>query len=212
MRAQSPSFPSAPVEVYAPPARFTIEQYHAMVEANILTEDTRVELLAGQIVAQMPINPPHAATLRRLNKLLTKRLSDTGYECFRENPLSLSTDSEPQPDLFVVTERDDDYETSHPTPTDVRLIAEVADSSLKHDREGKMPLYAAAGIGEYWIVNLVDRQLERYTEPVPEIRAVGRPATYARSEVFADGERFDHATYGTIVVGELLPALPPAGA
>ena len=205
MRAQFPSFPLAPVEVLTPPARFTIEQYHAMVEANILTEDTRVELLAGQIVSQMPINPPHAATLRRLNKLLTRRLSDAGHECFKENPLSLSSDSEPQPDLFVVTERDDDYETAHPTPADVHLVVEIADSSLKHDREGKMPLYAAAGIREYWIVNLVDRQLERYTEPTPEVPAIGRLATYARSEVFADGEQLTHPVYGTIVVADLLP-------
>ena len=212
MRAQPPSFPSAPVEVYAPPARFTIEQYHAMVEANILTEDTRVELLAGQIVAQRPINPPHAAAIDRLRRTLTRKLDEERSLVRTENPVVLSEASEPQPDGMVLRRREDDYAYAHPTPADVRLVVEVADSSLKHDREGKMPLYAAAGIREYWIVNLVDRQLERYTEPVPEIRAVGRPATYARSEVFADGERFDHATYGTIVVGELLPALPPAGA
>ena len=212
MRAQPPSFPSAPVQVYAPPARFTIEQYHAMVEANILTEDTRVELLAGQIVDLMPTNPPHAAAIDRLRRTLTRELDDGKYLVRTENPVVLSKASQPQPDGMVLGRRDDDYAYAHPTPAHVYLIVEVADSSLKHDREGKMPLYAAAGIKEYWIVNLVDRQLERYTEPTPEIPAIGRAATYARSEVFPDGGQLDHPAYGAIAVGDLLPTPPPAQA
>ena len=180
-----------------------------MVEANILTENDRVELLAGQIVEQVPINPPHAATVRRLQRTFTRVLADGEFDYRTENPITLPGNSEPEPDFCIVRWRDDDYATAHPGAPDIALVIEVADTTLVRDRGSKLAIYAAAGIGEYWIFNLVDRQLERYTEPVPEIPAIGRPATYARSEVFPDGGRLEHPAFGEIVTGDLLPSLPP---
>lgn len=144
--------------------RFTVEEYHRMGEAGILREDDRVELLKGEIIQMAPIGSRHAACVSRLGDWLAKRLPDTAAVRI-QNPIRLPPRSEPEPDLVVVRRRDDFYATAHPGPGDIFLLIEVADTSLEHDRDVKLPLYAAAGIPEVWIVDLERRRVLVYRQP-----------------------------------------------
>ena len=134
--------------------RFTIDEYHRMGEAGILGDDERLELIAGHIVVREPIGSRHAGTVDRLNRLWTSRLGERAIVRV-QNPVVLPEEaSELQPDLMLLTPRADFYTASHPTPPDVLLLIEVADTSLLLDRRVKMPLYAQAGIRESWLCDL----------------------------------------------------------
>jgi len=135
-----------------------------MLEAGVLTEDDQLELLEGEIVAMSPIKPRHAGVVARLNQLLNNMLGQQAI-VNPQNPVQLGEYSEPQPDIALLTSRDDFYTASHPTPKDVLLLIEVSDTSLEFDRDTKGELYAKAGISEYWIVNLLDNRVEVYREP-----------------------------------------------
>lgn len=158
------------------PHRFTVAEYHRMAEAGILNEDSRVELIRGQIVDMAPISTPHFGMVNRLTRLLSAILAGRAVISV-QNPVRLDDGSEPQPDVAVLRFREDDYETVRPGPADVLLLIEVADSSLKEDREEKAPLYAESGIGEHWIVNLIDRVVEVHRRPeggrYAQVRRVG---------------------------------------
>ncbi len=144
---------------------FTVDEYHQMAEAGIFTEDDRVELINGEIIAMSPINSPHAAIVDRINTLFNSRLS--GRTIVRiQSPLAISEQSEPEPDVMLLVPRDDFYASAHPQPKDVYLLIEVADSSVRIDQEIKLPMYAAARVPEVWIVNLADRQVEVYRTPI----------------------------------------------
>jgi Uma2 family endonuclease len=143
--------------------QFTTTEYHRLGEAGILEESRRVELLNGNIIEISPINSPHARTVKQLNRLLSKIFGEQAIISVQE-PVQLDEHSEPEPDLAVLVYRADLYTQSHPRPSDTLLIIEVADASLEKDRQVKLPLYAAAGIPEVWIVNLPDQQIEIYTQ------------------------------------------------
>jgi hypothetical protein len=145
---------------------FTVHDYHRMLEVGILREDDRLELLEGEVVEMSPINPRHAASVKRLIRLFTSRLGDRALVDV-QNPVQLDEHSEPQPDLALLEPRPDYYAQSHPTPAEVRLLVEVVDTTLDYDREVKAPVYARAAIPELWLVNLVDGWLEVYREPSP---------------------------------------------
>lgn len=149
------------------PYRFTVEDYERMGRAGVFHEDDRVELIEGQIVEMTPIGPPHAGTVNALNRIFSRAVGDDGIVSV-QNPTILSDITEPQPDLLVLRPRDDLYRTTHPRPDDVLLLVEVADSSIAYDRSVKAPLYARAGIAEYWLVDLRSRVLEVHREPTPE--------------------------------------------
>jgi Uma2 family endonuclease len=144
--------------------RFTIEDYHRMAEAGIFTEDDRLELIDGEIFEMSPIGKYHAACVKRLNALLTETLGRRVIVS-AQDPIQLSDDSEPVPDLALLTFRPDYYAASLPRPSDTLLIIEVADTSLIFDREVKLPRYARASIPEVWIVNLRDGIIEVYSAP-----------------------------------------------
>ena len=144
--------------------RFTVADYHRMVECGILAEDDRVELLDGQVIPMTPIGSPHAGCVNRLNRLLTTALGDRATIAV-QNPAVLDAWSEPQPDLTVLKPRTDGYALRHPQPADVLLLIEVSDSSVEYDREVKLPLYAAAGVVEVWLVNLPADRIETYRDP-----------------------------------------------
>jgi Uma2 family endonuclease len=146
------------------PHRFAVAEYHRMAEAGILGEDSRVELISGQIVDMAPIGPPHHGMVIRLTRLLPGALAGRGVLSV-QNPVRLDDGSEPEPDVAVPRPRADDYATATPCPPDVPLLIEVADSSLAGDRAIKLPLYAESGIAECWIVNLVERVVEVYRQP-----------------------------------------------
>lgn len=143
----------------------TVEEYHRMSEAGILKPDDRVELLNGQLIKMSPIGTKHAACVERLGDLL--KSSVAGKAMVRtQNPILLSTYSEPEPDIAIVRHKDNYYAEQHPQPSEVFLIIEVADSSLEKDRQAKLPLYAGAQIPTYWIVKLDDQEVEVYRKPV----------------------------------------------
>lgn len=156
---------------------FTVEDFYRMLEAGILTEDDRVELIDGEIIEMSPIGSRHAASVMRLSILLTERLGRAALVNV-QNPLRLSRKTEPLPDVVVLKPRADFYGESHPGPADVLLVVEVADTALSYDRRVKLPLYARAGVPEVWIVNLPKSVVEVYTRPggetYTEIRKAGR--------------------------------------
>ena len=162
--------------------RFTLDEYHRMAEAGILQEDDRVELIRGEIVQMTPIGPDHASCVARLNHLLLGRLHGR-VVLWPQNPLIILPDSEPQPDIILLAWRDDFYRQSLPGPSDVALLVEVADSSLRYDRRVKGQLYAEAGLRDYWIVDVDGDAVEVHREPAADrfrrIERLSRPARLA---------------------------------
>jgi Uma2 family endonuclease len=147
--------------------KFTVSEYHRMLESGILAEDDRVELIEGEIVEMTPIGPRHAACVDRLNALLSSQAG--GRAIVRvQNPVRLGEQSEPQPDLTLLNFRPDFYAQSHPGPGDILLLIEVVETSAEYDRQIKVPLYARAGIREVWVVDLGADAVEVYREPAPE--------------------------------------------
>jgi hypothetical protein len=143
--------------------RFTVRQYERMVELGILTPDDRGELLEGWIVQKMTQHPPHAVAIDYVQDAL-RPLVPEGWRIRDQKPIRL-TDSVPEPDLAIVRGPLGRYLEQHPQPRDIALVIEVADASLNEDRERKGRLYARARLPIYWIVNLVDGQVEVYTRP-----------------------------------------------
>jgi len=144
--------------------RFSIDEYHQMVETGIISSIDRVELIDGEVIEMSPIGRKHAATVARLDKLWQQRLGNRVL-IWVQNPIYLSNTSEPQPDLALLKPRDDFYMSALPTPQDILLVVEVADSTISYDREVKMSLYSAAGITEAWLFDLNKQSIEAYTKP-----------------------------------------------
>ena len=144
--------------------RFTVEEYYRMGEADIFPPDVRVELVDGEIKRMPPIDPPHASIVDRLNSAL-KRLPDGSVIVRVQGPIHLDDYNEPQPDLTVMRSRDDYYGSRHPTPSDVLLAIEVADTSLRYDRDEKIPRYGRYGIPEAWLVDVQAGTITVFTEP-----------------------------------------------
>jgi Uma2 family endonuclease len=155
---------TAPVQ--APHHKLTVEDYHRMGEAGILGEDDRVELIEGELIAMSPIGCLHAGTASRVSDWLMRQLSGRAIP-WMQNPVRLSRHSEPQPDFALLRYRADYYTKSLPTAADVLLVVEIADSSVRADREVKAPLYARYGIPEYWLIDLPARNIEVYRDPDP---------------------------------------------
>jgi Uma2 family endonuclease len=170
--------------------RFSVDDYHRMVEAGILTKDDRVELLHGEIVVMAPISRRHSACVHRLldvfGGLGTRALKSV------QSPVQFE-DSEPEPDFALLERREDFYASAHPGPADVFLLVEVAVSSLAVDRGVKLPLYAASGIREFWLVDVEADAIEVHRHPDPEsrryteVRRVVRGETL-QAEAFPDFE------------------------
>jgi Uma2 family endonuclease len=151
--------------VSLPHHRFTVAEYERMAEVGLLTEDDRVELIRGEIVQMSPIGGRHIQCVNRLTRILSRSLGDRALISV-QNPLRLPPDTEPQPDLAVLQDRD--YGDTVPMATDALFVIEVADTSREYDRATKLPLYAAAGIAEAWLIDLVAARIERHTDPSPD--------------------------------------------
>jgi len=173
-----------------------------MIEAGVLTENDRVELLEGTIVPKMPHNPPHDTAVD-LAQTTIAALLPAGWRVRVQSAITLA-DSEPEPDVAVVRGPARRYARSHPRPRDIALIIEVADTTLSEDRTVKGHLYARARIPVYWIVNLQDSHIEVYTQPkAGKSPAYRQRRNFGRKElvsVFIEGR-----LVGTIPVRELLP-------
>ena len=140
---------------------FSVAEFERMGEAGVFTKDARLELIEGEIIEMSPIGSRHAACVKFLSRFLNRTVGDIALVS-TQDPIRLNDFSEPEPDLALLRLSDDFYRDAHPTPADVLLIIEVADTTLAYDRQVKMPLYAKAGIAESWIINLTEEQIEVY--------------------------------------------------
>ena len=142
---------------------FTVHDYHKMVDAGILSEDDRVELIRGEVLAMSPIGTRHNAAILRATQALVRIVGDQAIIGV-QGSIRLDEYDEPQPDVYLLRPKEDFYASAHAGPQDIFLIIEMADSSLEYDREIKMHLYAETGIPEYWIANLRDDTLIAFSD------------------------------------------------
>ena len=205
--------PSPPTPPATPPAspqadigmiwRLHVDQYHAMIQAGILTTDDPVELLEGWLVTKMPKNPRHRVVTQLTREALAQLLPPAWYADAQE-PIT-TADSEPEPDGVVVRGERRHYLDRHPGPSDLALVIEVADSSPQRDRILKKRLYAAAAIAEYWIINLIDNQIEVHTEP----SASGAQPDYQQSRIYTLADTLpvvlEGREVGRLAVQDVLP-------
>ena len=143
---------------------FSVDEYHRMLEAGVLGEDDRVELIEGEIIEMAPIGRRHAACVDKLTELLKEKLGRAAIVRV-QGPVRLNDQSEPEPDVALLRRREDFYAREMPGPADVLLIVEVADTSSRYDRAVKVPLYARAGIPELWLIDLETEEIEVHFQP-----------------------------------------------
>lgn len=146
---------------------WTVDDYHRMIETGILTQSDCVELLEGQIIEMNPQLPPHAATTQRAFRYLDRLLETVAYVRM-QLPITLKPKSEPESDITVVRIDANEYGDRHPTPDEISLIIEVADSTLLSDRQQKALIYAKARIADYWILDVNTQQVYVFREPTQE--------------------------------------------
>ena len=193
----------APVLPTEPIWRLSVERYHEMIRAGLLTDADPVELLEGWLVEKMSKNPPHATATRLLRRIL-ERLTPDDWFVDSQEPIT-TEDSEPEPDVSVVRGEPRDYQARHPGPQDASLIVEVADATLRRDRTLKLRIYARASVPVYWIVNLIDRQIEVYTDPTGP---AGEPS-YGQRRDYGPADDvalvLDGLEVGRVAVRDVLP-------
>jgi Uma2 family endonuclease len=178
--------------------RFTVKDYYRMLEAGILHEDDPVELIRGEIRTMSPKGPKHASGNSRANRYFTRLLGDQVIIRLQD-PIHLDDLSEPEPDVVLAVPVEDEYDYHHPIPEEVYLALEIADSSLNYDRDEKSKLYAQAGIQQYCILNLRERELEDYRQP--SAKGYRNMQTYTAEQSFTL-VAFPHLT---VEVNALLP-------
>ena len=142
--------------------RLSTTDYRRMGEVGILPPGARVELIDGEIIDMAPIGSRHAAVVRQMARLFQRAVGDTALVSV-QSPIALGNLSEPQPDIALLAPREDFYRNAHPGATDIFLVVEIADASLRYDRDIKVPLYARHGITEVWLVDLENNQLMRHS-------------------------------------------------
>jgi Uma2 family endonuclease len=182
-----------------------------MIATGILHEGDPIELIDGILVRKdrskrggdpMTHYPPHASAIRALLRLL-QPVEKREYFVQSQLPVTLGTTREPEPDLAIIRGRDEDFRKTHPGPGDIAVVVEVSDSSLTYDRTTKQRLYASAGIPIYWIVNLVDNQIEVYEEPQASQGKYARPLEYKKEQTVT--LELDSGLKVTIPVSSVLP-------
>lgn len=182
--------------------RFSPEQFDRMIAAGVFRHDERCELLEGRVVPKMVHNPGHDTVVWLVQTLLLSRLP--GERVVRVQSAIETADSRPEPDAAVVRGPGTRYMTAHPKPRDIALLVEVADTTLVQDRTEKQRIFARARIPCYWIINLIDRRVEVYTEP-----RAGRSPAYRHRRDYGQGETVPLTVAETrlaeISVVELLP-------
>jgi Uma2 family endonuclease len=179
--------------------RINVHTYERIVAAGVL-DGERVELIDGYVVRKMPNNPPHSWSTRKILDLLAGFLPP-GWTWRLGQPVRILEFNEPEPDIAIVRGNNDDYKHRPPEPTDVALLVEISDSAPDLEHGGKLSAYAQTGISVYWIVNLVDGQVEVYAGPIP--------AGYRSYEIFNRGQTvpvvIDGREVGRIAVADILP-------
>jgi Uma2 family endonuclease len=182
-----------------PPYRMSIDQYEKLVGSGVFTKRDKLQLINGRLVAKMTINPPHAVATDLCRDALILAVPP-GWCVRSEKPVRLPPNSAPEPDQCVVRGELTDYVERHPSANDVGLLIEIADASLVDDRK-MARTYGPSGIRVYWIVNLVDRQIDVHNSPTAD--------GYDGMQVYKSGERvpimLDEIVVGFIAVSDILP-------
>jgi len=175
----------------------TVQEYHKMGETGIISADEKVELIEGQIIKKPMKGTSHEAAITRAERALRKPLEDRVLLRL-QSAVRLSDYSEPEPDIAVVYPDAMDYEDHHPTPPEIYLIVEIADTTLKRDKESKAKVYAKAGINDYWVLDITNRQLYAFREPT----ATG----YKNEQILSDDATISPIAFPnvTIKVSEML--------
>ena len=186
-----------------PVKRFTVEEYHRMIDAGVFADDDRFELLEGWIIPKMSRNPPHDALLMLIQRVLFRALPP-GWDTRNQSALT-TKESEPEPDLVVVRGDGRDYFNRHPGPADIALAIEVSESSLDRDRTLKSRIYARAGVPIYWIVIVAERRVEVHGDPTGPTKA---PSYRSKTVVGPDRELslvLDGREVARIAAKDILP-------
>ena len=144
--------------------KWTVKEYHKLGEMRFFHPEERVELLSGNIITISAKGTANTSATRRTANVL-RDILENQVDVYYKSPIALDDNSEPEPDIALVRIDPFDYATHHPTPSEVYLIIEVADSSLTFDREIKAKAYARSGIADYWVLNVNNRQLHVFREP-----------------------------------------------
>ena len=196
----SPKVAAVPRE---PIWRLSVAQYREMLDAGILQSDDPIELLEGWLVYKMAKNPPHPVAVKLLEIAFAKIVPE-GWFVRQQDPITFE-ESEPEPDIAIIVGTVRQYVERHPIPAEVALIVEVSDSTLERDRDVKQRIYARGRIPFYWIINLVDEQIEVYSAPT----GYGEHAKYLRREIFQRGDSFpvivDNKQIGIVDAADVLP-------
>lgn len=171
--------------------KFRSDEIHQMVKIGILPEESGWELIHGEIIHRMMIGSRHASVVKRINRILIMLFGER-FIIGVQDPIHIDEYNDPEPDISLLKSRDDFYEAGHPNPSDVLLVLEVSDSTLEYDRDVKKGLYAKAGISEFWLVNLIDNTIERYSEP-----ADGR---YFQMKIFKQSEMIQAASIDNLQI------------
>jgi Uma2 family endonuclease len=171
----APAYPPLPVR------RFTVDEYHRLIQTGILRSGEPVELIHGWIVPKMPTNPTHSSVVRRLDRWFQRNLPNTLVVSVQQ-PIT-TADSEPEPDLAICNGPEGLYFTSHPSPEQAVIVIEVSDSSLGYDLGEKLQLYARAKVAVYWVVDLEHKQVIVHTDP-----RGGKKPTYRTRNTYAPGQ------------------------
>ena len=187
----TPAVSSAPTVSTPTRRRFTVAEYYAMADAGILSETDRVELLDGDVIVMPPIGDWHAASVKLFANTFPPALQGRAMIAVQD-PVRLGDDSEPQPDIVLLEWRDDFYRSGHPTPGNVLLLIEVADSSVEFDRTVKLAAYARVGIPEVWIAARSERRIESYRGPVAD--------QYTDVQYFGPGESVSPQAFPDVIV------------
>lgn len=204
----------SPTATAAPPAtplymartgfrKFTLGEYHRMIETGVLKDGEPYELLEGHLVLKMSRGSPHDSAVQVVNKRFV-RLAPSGWEPRCQCAVTLGDGSEPEPDIALVRGDETTFRDHHPGPAEIGLLVEVADSSLADDRQDKGRIYARAGVPVYWVVNVVDKLIEVYTRP-------GGPAdapAYGQRDDYPPGTAvpvvLDGVTVGMVAVADVV--------
>lgn len=202
--AETASTLPVPREFQPPLYRLSVRQYHDMLRQGILPDNDKVELIEGVLVQKMGRNPPHRFASQALRDLLPRLLPSGWFVDDQEEIITADSAAEPDIGIFRGTRRSFAEQGRHPGPEDTALVMEVSDTTLAYDASTKKRVYARARIPEYWIVNLVDRRIEVYTEP----SGPGEEPTYQHRQDYGSGAtgplRLDGCEVGHIAGDDLI--------
>ncbi len=184
--------------------KFTIEDYHRLTQLGFFEENDKVELICGEVIEMAAKGMLHATVNRRLARELADLIGKLAT-LQGQDPILLSNYSEPEPDLVILKNKEDDYLSSHPHPEDILLLIEIADSSLDYDQITKLSVYAENNITHYWIFNLVDFCLECYREPYQNLKG---EFGYRNKSIYLPNESVTLPCFSDVILN-LTKVFPP---